>query len=373
MPPMQTARLRVPRFTEGVMSVLVLLLASACASPERPEPAAEAAVEVPLQRIAFGSCADQTQPQPIWDAVLATRPDLFVFAGDNVYADTHDMDTLRARYALLAAQPGFQRLRASVPLLATWDDHDYGENDAGAWYAEKDSSRAVFFDFFGVPADAPRRQHAGIYDAQVFGPPGRRVQVILLDTRYFRGPFGRNDLGEAAYQQGFGPYGPNPDTSATMLGAAQWAWLAEQLAVPAEVRLVVSSIQVVSAEHGWEVWAQLPHEQARLYRLIEETGAAGVVFLSGDVHWGELSRHDGGPYPLYDLTSSAINQEYVEALHLPNARRVGPSAHPYPNFGLVEIDWAAPDPLIRLQVRDVQGRPVIAHEVRLSALGGPAG
>src|SRR3989337_529307 len=40
-----------------------------------------------LTRIAFGSCAKQTKDQPIWDAVLAAKPDLFVFLGDNIYGD----------------------------------------------------------------------------------------------------------------------------------------------------------------------------------------------------------------------------------------------------------------------------------------------
>ena len=41
----------------------------------------------PLTRIAFGSCADEEKPQPIWDAVLAYQPQLFLLAGDNVYGD----------------------------------------------------------------------------------------------------------------------------------------------------------------------------------------------------------------------------------------------------------------------------------------------
>src|SRR5436190_18218787 len=80
----------------------------------------------PLRRIAFGSCAHQDRPQPIWDAVVAARPDLFLFIGDTVYADTTDMDAMRATYARLAALPGYQKLLRTCPVLATWDDHDYG-------------------------------------------------------------------------------------------------------------------------------------------------------------------------------------------------------------------------------------------------------
>ena len=50
----------------AAMGALVLLLAAATF------PAA--AQDAPLTRIAFGSCADQGQPQPIWDAVLDANP-----------------------------------------------------------------------------------------------------------------------------------------------------------------------------------------------------------------------------------------------------------------------------------------------------------
>ena len=322
----------------------------------------------PLSRVAFGSCAQQDQPQPIWDSVLATDPQLFLFLGDNIYGDTTDMRVLRAKYRMLAAQPGFRRLRRTVPVLAVWDDHDYGANDAGAEYPMKAASQRVFLDFFGVPRTSPRRRRAGTYHAQLFGPPGRRVQVILLDLRYFRSPISSRELSAEQRELGFGPYVPTPDRGATMLGAAQWAWLARQLEAPAEVRLIASSVQVVASEHGWEAWGQFPHEQRRLFALIEAKRAGGVIFLSGDVHWGELSRYDGGPYPLYDFTSSALNQEWPQALNLPNARRVGTVVYPYPNFGTVGIDWAEADPLIRLRLRAEDGRPVLTHQLRLSEL-----
>jgi alkaline phosphatase D len=166
-------------------------------------------------------------------------------------------------------------------VLATWDDHDYGANDAGAEYPKKRESQQVFLDFFGVPKDHPRRKQEGVYNAHVFGPPGKRVQVILLDGRYFRSPL------KKGYQPGEpgegrrGKYSPNTDPDATMLGEAQWRWLAEQLKVPAEVRLIGSGIQVVADEHGSETWGNFPNERRRLFRLIRDSKASGVVLLSG--------------------------------------------------------------------------------------------
>jgi alkaline phosphatase D len=320
------------------------------------------AAEKPLERIAFGSCASQERPQPIWDAVVATRPDLFLFLGDNIYADTEDMSVMKEKYEKLAAMPGFQALRKACPILATWDDHDLGVNDGGIEYPKKVESQKLFLDFFGDSQDSPRRKRPGVYDARVFGPKGKRVQIILLDTRYFRSALAR-------VKRNDGPYGPILDPAKTMLGKEQWAWLKEQLQVPAEIRLIASSIQVVAKDHGWEKWMNFPLERERLYNAIRDAGAEGVSFLSGDRHLAELSMMDGGVgYPLYDLTSSGLNQAArAWRPHEPNTHRVA-TMNWGDNFGLVTIDWNEADPLIRLQIRDVDGEVTIQQKVRLKTL-----
>lgn len=227
--------------------------------PRRPAPGR------PPSRIAFGSCAKQDQPQPIWDAVLDADPELFVFLGDNVYGDTRDMAVLRAKYAQLGAQPGFRRLCERTPVLATWDDHDYGENDAGADYPMKEDSRRIFCDFWAEPAGSPRRSRDGIYDALLFEGQGRRLQILLPDLRFNRTPIRSLDLGGKAYDDWSkeleragrsvpGPYERNPLPAATMLGEPQWRWLEEQLAQPADLRILASSLQVVADFPGWEAW-----------------------------------------------------------------------------------------------------------------------
>ena len=76
------------------------------AAPPRKGP-----VEVkPLEKIAFGSCLRQEREAPLLDRIVAFRPDLFVFLGDSVYADTEDMTRMRAAYARLAAISGFATL-----------------------------------------------------------------------------------------------------------------------------------------------------------------------------------------------------------------------------------------------------------------------
>ncbi len=300
-----------------------------------------------VSRVAFGSCCHQSGPFGIFDTVVASEPDLFVFLGDNVYADTTDMQVMAECYGQLDAAAPFQRLRAACPLIATWDDHDYGRNDAGSDYPRKTESAQQHLDFFGVPADSPRRQREGVYGAYEYGPPERRLQVILLDTRTFRGRLQRDAAGR---------YTPTADPTVPLLGEAQWSWLEEQLQRPARLRLLVSSIQVLSAEHGWEKWANIPHERARLFRLLRDTRASGVILLSGDRHFAELSVEDVGlGYPLFELTSSALNRSaraWRPMGRNPSRLAVMTSGD---NFGLVEVDWEGDDREVRLKILDREG------------------
>jgi alkaline phosphatase D len=338
-----------------------------------PLPAADRA----LQRIAFGSCCKQTKSQPIWDAIGAQRPDLFLFLGDNVYldiklggdvvADGTDPIEVRQAYALLAKRPQFAAFRRAVPILATWDDHDYGLDDAGAEFPAKAATREIFCDFFGVPADSARRTRPdGLYDAMSFGPVGRRVQVILLDLRWNRTPLEAVGDAEAALRDSMsmGPYVPTDDPAATILGAAQWAWLEARLREPADLRLIGTSLPFVMEGTGWEVWANYPAEKRRMVELIASTRANGVVFVSGDTHWAEHSRlSDGAPYPLWDVTSSGLTEEWDQIAV--NPYRVGPFTWKR-NFGLLTIEWDAGTVLS--EIRNEAGRPALVQTIPFARL-----
>jgi alkaline phosphatase D len=333
--------------------------------PTAPGQVPVSSAALPLRRVAFGSCASQELPQPIWTAVGAARPELFIFLGDNIYGDTEDMGVMRAKYAKLAAMPGFKALREQCRILATWDDHDLGVNDGGSEFPMKVESQKVFLDFFGDSPQSPRRQRPGVYDAHIFGPAGQRVQVILLDTRYFRTPLKKRTVPAPAR----GPYESSFDPAATMLGNDQWRWLAEQLRVPAEIRLIASSIQVVAEDHGWEKWMNFPRERGRLFELIRDVGAEGVIFLSGDRHLGELSMMDAGiGYPVYDLTSSGLNQGSKTWQPLETNRHRVATMGSGDNFGFITIDWKPTDPKISLQIRDVEGDIIVQQKLNLSNL-----
>ncbi len=319
-----------------------------------------------LDTIAFGSCLRQHEPQPVWYAIAAARPDLFLFIGDNVYADTFKPEELRAAYRVLAAQPGFNHLRAQCPIRATWDDHDYGWNDMGADYPLREVSKEIFLEFFRFPESSPVRRRPGIYDAQMYGPPGRRVQVILLDTRYFRGQLKRGVTDQDCPRI---RYLPNEDATATLLGEAQWLWLEQQLRRPARLRVVASSIQVIPEEHCFEKWANLPHERQRLFRLLGATRANGVVLISGDRHLAEISRIalDDVGYPIYEVTSSGMNSAGA-GLGERNRYRTTPDNFRQDNFGRITIDWDRPGVPVALEILDASGSVVIREAINLDDL-----
>ena len=325
-------------------------------------PTVALAGETALSRIAFGSCAHQNKPQPIWDRIDAFDPQLFVFLGDNIYGDTRDMAVLRAKYGKLAAKPGFQRLRRKTPCLAIWDDHDYGENDAGREYPMKQESKDIFLDFWMEPKDSPRRSRAGNYTSTIIGPEGRRVQIILPDNRWFRSGL----IGITEEPKDRGPYLVNSDPAATMLGAEQWEWLEAEFKKPAELRIFASSTQVLADAPGYEAWINYQADHQRLLDLIDFADVHGLIMISGDTHYAELSRlAEGVPYPLYDLTSSGLTE--VWPFLGPNRLRVG-NGFMGQNYGRILIDWEQPDPVISLEVESVDGARVIAETLRLSAL-----
>jgi len=353
--------------------------------PPTPSPDPDPPAAVPDQaaedvfRVAVGSCYDQHRPDGTWQSVLSLRPDLYVAAGDNVYADVEIVDgvmrfladpqRVRDAYATLGADPGWQKLADAVPIIAVWDDHDYGLNDAGADLPFADESQQAFLDFFEVPGDDPRRQRPGVYAASTTQVDGLTIQVLTLDTRRFRSRL----VKERGRPRGTGPYAPDPDPQKTLLGEDQWRWLEQRLEEPADLRLIVSGIQVLPVGHRFERWDELPHERRRLIDLISRTRAQGVVLLSGDRHFGSLytlpsraqAGPEGGPYPLWELTSSSLNKSFGG---LPDERaplRIGPQVA-VENIGLVDVDPQART--VRLALVDKQGAVQTEQTIALDTL-----
>jgi len=281
-----------------------------------------------IERIAFGSCIRYfpSGPQRLvtnqgwWTYVNERMPQIFMFLGDNVYIDIGE------RYEDLANVPGFQKCMSMAMPIAVWDDHDFGKDNAGAEYKYKDIIKETFIDFWsaygGIPASTPRRTRQGNYDATIFGPSGKEMQFLMLDCRYF-------------------------SASNTTLGDAQWAWLAEELKKPARVRFLMASVPI-----GEGVW-EAPGERDRLFKLITDTSAKGVIVVSGETHSPKITQYGAvAPYSVYDFTSSSVSQ--------------GSN----PNFAFATVDWNASDPVVNIEyLSSSNGKVFDGRKLALSALG----
>ncbi len=327
--------------------------------PQRPEGAPALARETTLTRLAFGSCMEETKAAPILASIAASEPQAFLFIGDNVYGDADSADMslpeLRQAYADLATHPDFQTLNAAAPIIPIWDDHDYGMNDAGARFSAKEFAERIFLDFWRIPEDDPRRARPGVHTALTHGPEGQTVRLILLDTRFFRDDLKPGTDGRR--------YDPDPDPRKSMLGAAQWDWLAEELAQPADLIILVSSIQIIADGHSWEAWATLPAERARLYALTDTLGLENVVFISGDRHRGGIYKRTRpeGLAPQYEMTASSLNLPVSAwgGQEEPGPNRLGPT-YLEENFGVIDIDWERG--VVTLSLRDRDGAAVLSRE-----------
>ena len=333
-----------------VLSILVVTLVSAVIiltitvfqdeNQLSPSWASLPSLEEPLASLFFGSCSSQKVPQPYWDTMVQLSPSLVVLMGDNVYASCSDdvCTDLRQAYDDWEAHPSFQGAKSVLPIVATLDDHDYGQDDCHADNPHKNVAKQMFVDFYDIP---DRNRRDGVYGVYEWGPTGQRVQVILLDTRYARSPFLDTDEPMAPGKELYMPDTVNRDKQ--MLSPEQWKWLEEQVTRPTNVRLVVSSIQVLSEGSGFEGWRMLPFERDRLANLLQNQTATTMI-LSGD-------RHVGGFYQFENLTevtasswthsipfgaySDCTNAQECDEV---DERRIGDFVR-VNHFGSIEWDW----------------------------------
>ncbi|MDC0254153.1 alkaline phosphatase family protein [Bacteriovoracales bacterium] len=293
-----------------------------------------------VTKLAFGSCIKEHKKQKIWKQIRKDNPDLFIFLGDNIYADTEDMEVMKTKYKKLWNNPHFKIFKKNIPIMATWDDHDYGKNDAGKEYPKKFDSKNLFLDFFDPLNSARRKQAEGIHTSYIVGPPGRRLHIIILDTRWSRTGLLEEKKAFTKLKRtlkGMGPYRPNKDPNSRILGRQQWSWLNNEFQKKADLRILVTSIQVLADYTGWEAWANFPSERNRLLKLIKKHRDTKTIILSGDVHRGEIAEiklKDG--YPLVEVTSSGLTETTLKTP--PNKNRLFRPVLK-PNYGLLKIDW----------------------------------
>lgn len=243
--------------------------------------------------ISFGSCNNQSLTNTLWKEIEKNNPDVWIWGGDIIYTDTEDMNYMQQNYLKQKSNVEYANFIKKIDVLATWDDHDYGVNDGGIEYPKKAEAQQLFLDFFDVEKNDKRRQQDGIYYSRDYLLNEYSIKIIVLDTRYFRSALTPDSSSKKNYK-------PNKYGEGTILGETQWEWLKNQFQnSTASFNVVVSSIQFLSFEHGYETWGNMPHEVDKLENLIKSTKAKNVIILSGDRHLSEISKKNiaGLAYP----------------------------------------------------------------------------
>lgn len=316
----------------------------------------------PPFRLALGSCFYVNEPvydrpgEPygsgygILGAILEERPDAMLWLGDDVYLREADWNTRTGvlhRYGHTRALPELQPLLGSVHHYATWDDHDYGPNNSDRSFAGKGLSREAFELFWGNPPFTVAGL-GGVTNTFEWSD----VQVFLLDDRWDRSPNRRRETGDRVY-----------------FGERQLEWLVDALAASrARFKIVAVGGQVLNPLQTFENYANYPEERSRLLDAIQREGIEGVLFVSGDRHFTELTRLDRpGTYPLYDLTVSPLTAGAVDRVEDNPARVEGTLVNQH-NFAILEFTGPRLDRTLRITVHDSGGRPLWSRDIPASEL-----
>lgn len=183
-----------------------------------------------------------------------------------------------------------------VPLVWTYDDHDYGDNDSDGSLPTKANGAQVYRE--RVP-HYPLPDPGAIYHAFTVA----RTLFVILDTRFYRS----NNLD---------PDGPGK----TMLGTAQKEWLANLLSTSTAQALVLVSSSQWLAPAGTDQWVSFATERQEIADLLVSTGWAPdrMIMISADAH--TLAMDSGasnlwGGFPAYlfaslDASPSSVTEPY---------------------------------------------------------------
>jgi alkaline phosphatase D len=325
------------------------------------------AADAPELTIAIGSCHYLANPNPvfrgsggdyqIFDAIAAKRPDLMLWLGDNLYLQSPDFvdpSSMAARYRQVRSFAPMQPLLTATSHLAIVDDHDIGPNDVDGSYVLKGESLKLFQRYwpnpsYGLPGVAGAFGWARLGD----------VEFFLLDDRYYRFPNHYPDVPEK-----------------TMFGAAQFEWLKQALlSSRARIKIVAGGSQFWNRASRFEGLYQFPQEQQRLSDWLLRQKIDGVVFVSGDRHFGELLKIErAGAYPLYEYTSSPLTSGAV--VNIDASERNNPDVVPGTlqgkrQFGLIRVSGPGTDRKVALEAYDSDGALLWRHEINANDLRFP--
>ena len=284
--------------------------------------------------LGFGSCLHQDRSMAILKTIEKKELDLFMFIGDNVYGDQKDGELDKLIRTYKQQYNNLENFLKNVSTDFIWDDHDFGLNDGGSDYRYKDRAKELFLETWKIPSQDPRRLRDGLYFDKMIEKNGLKVHLIFLDNRTFKSEW---KLTDEFNKEGKERYVEDFDPDKTLLGKKQWQWLKDKLNEDSNIKIILSSLQILSLGHGWESWDKLPLERERLFNLIDESNLSNLFIFSGD-------RHRGGFYSfktddnndIYEFTSSSLNLPIPFNTEEKGPLRIG-STYRKANFGVVRI------------------------------------
>ena len=306
--------------------------------------------EVYGYKFGLGSCLDQDREQSIWSSIKKEELDGFIFLGDNVYGDLPNGKLLKMERAYQIQKKRLPSwLIDEKEILAIWDDHDFGLNDGGGDYPYKKDAEKMFLNFWNIPQTDLRRNREGIYFKQTKEIEGTKVEIIGLDTRYFRSKLkGKKN----AYEQ-------NNDSKATILGQDQWAWLEESISNSiADVIVILSSIQILATNHPYEKWDNFPLERKRLLEILANASKdKSIIAVTGD-------RHKSGIYQnknFLEITASSLNKSASKGEET-DPLLIG-KTYPMKNYGLLNIEPSKNK--ITISIHDKNGQELNSKTINI--------
>lgn len=331
----------------------------------RTRPLWQYRTDPPEASLAFGSCAylNDRFDRPgtpwggeygIFDAIAARRPDAMLWLGDNVYLRDPELTSLEgmsARYRAYREEPALAALWRGTHHYATWDDHDFGPNDADGSFIHKGAALEAFRRYWpnpthGLPGVTGVFTQFSLADADVF----------VLDDRWYRYP---NDYPRVPAKR--------------LYGAAQLEWLKQALlSSRATFRIVAAGTQFWNRVSRFESFQNYPDEARELLDWITERRIPGVVFLSGDRHFSQLLRLERpGTYPLHEFTSSPLTGGV--ATNPGDSERANPdlvdgTLLTQRSFGMLRLSGPKAARVLALEAYDAAGRLLWRRELKTAEL-----
>ncbi len=309
--------------------------------------------------VAFGSNLNQNKPQPIWDVIFKSNPDLFILAGNTINTSQSENKPISSQYKKLDLITEFRRFRERVPMMATWDENDFGIKNGVVENADKDDARREFLYQWSYVKDSLKINQKGIYHAKILGGVRKKsstFQVILLDTRSFRSALKKVDNPAVTSSA---KIVSNDNKKATVLGDDQWEWFERQLRKPADIRIIVSSIPLISDDLTTDGWVGFPGEKDRFFELIRRTQAHNLFVVSGGRNWSVAKKEIKGWGTLYDFTSGGLtaidSNESTKSLTADTLKAE--------NFGLLSVDWSRKK--MEIQIRDAANGILNKVEIKI--------